>query len=159
MEDSSPAFSSRPENRRDLFLIATAMLLVSGFPVVAPAQPAAAAAAELKGHHISESSTPADVFARMSGTFLAEKARGIFARYSFDLSGPTGGKWWITVADGAFKMGTGAIEKPDVIIATSDKDWVRLSTGSLGGTRAFLTGRLKFNGDRGLAQKLDDFFP
>ncbi len=110
-------------------------------------------------HGITEKSVPADVFAEMSRKFLPEKARGVHARYLFDLSGPNGGKWWITVDDGAFKMGRGNLEKPDVVIATSDQDWVRLSTGSLGGTRAFLTGRLKFQGDRGLAHKLDEFFP
>jgi putative sterol carrier protein len=40
-----------------------------------------------------------------------------------------------------------------------DKDWVALSNGDLSGTWAFLTGRLKIRGDRGLAKKLGEIFP
>ncbi len=152
---ASPAVSRQRQNpavrRRSAALGGLLFVLALGA--------AKASDSDSKSRPISESSTPAEIFANMSRSFLPEKARGIHARYVFDLSGPMGGKWWILVDDGAFKMGTGHLDKPDVTIATSDKDWARLAAGSLGGTRAFLTGRLKFNGNRGLAQKLDEFFP
>jgi putative sterol carrier protein len=105
------------------------------------------------------SSTPQEVFDGMRKSFRAEKAKGVHARYQWELSGPNGGEWWIDVNDGTFKMGTGKIDNPSVSFITSDKDWVALSNGTLGGKWAFFTGRLKIRGDKGLARKLDEIFP
>jgi putative sterol carrier protein len=105
------------------------------------------------------SSTPQEVFDGMRKSFRAEKAKGVHARYQWELSGPNGGEWWIDVNDGTFKMGTGKIDNPSVSFITSDKDWVALSNGTLGGKWAFFTGRLKIHGDKGLARKLDEIFP
>jgi putative sterol carrier protein len=105
------------------------------------------------------SSTPQEVFDGMRKSFRAEKAKGVNARYQWELSGPNGGEWWIDVNDGTFKMGTGKIDNPSVSFITSDKDWVALSNGTLGGKWAFFTGRLKIHGDKGLARKLDEIFP
>jgi putative sterol carrier protein len=105
------------------------------------------------------SSTPQEVFDGMRKSFRAEKAKGVNARYQWELSGPNGGEWWIDVNDGTFKMGTGKIDNPSVTFVTSDKNWVALSNGTLGGKWAFFTGRLKIRGDKGLARKLDEIFP
>ncbi len=103
--------------------------------------------------------TPAQIFEDMRKSFRADKAKGVHVRYQFKFSGPTGGNWWIIVTDGTFKMGTGIVDSPDVTFIASDKDWVALTNGTLGGVRAFLTGRLSVNGDKSLARKLDEIFP
>ena len=107
----------------------------------------------------SSSSTPQQVFDGMRQSFQAQKAKGVHARYQWDLSGPNGGEWWIDVNDGTYKMGKGKIDNPSVTFVTSDKDWVALSNGTLGGNWAFFTGRLKIRGDQNLARKLDEIFP
>lgn len=104
-------------------------------------------------------STPQDVFDGMRKSFQAEKAKGVHARYQWELSGPNGGQWWIDVNDGAFKMGKGKIDNPNVTFITTDKNWVALSNGTLGGKWAFFTGRLKIRGSQSLARKLDEIFP
>jgi putative sterol carrier protein len=106
-----------------------------------------------------DSSTPQEVFDGMRKSFRAEKAKGVHARYQWELSGPNGGEWWIDVNDGTFKMGKGKIDNPSVTFITSDKDWVALSNGTLKGTWAFLTGRLKVRGPQSVAKKLDEIFP
>jgi putative sterol carrier protein len=106
-----------------------------------------------------DNSTPQQVFDGMRKSFRAEKAKGVHARYQWELSGPNGGQWWIDVNDGTFKMGRGKIDNPSVIFVTSDKDWVALSNGTLGGKWAFFTGRLKIRGSQSLARKLDEIFP
>jgi putative sterol carrier protein len=88
---------------------------------------------------------PQDVFDGMRESFKPAKAKG--------------GQWWIEVNDGKCKMGKGRIEKPTFTFIASDKDWVALSNGKLGGTRAYLTGRLKMRGDKKWARKLDEMFP
>ena len=104
-------------------------------------------------------STPQQVFDGMRQSFQAVKAKGVHARYQWELSGPNGGEWWIDVNDGTFKMGKGKIDNPSVTFITSDNDWVAMSNGTLKGTWAFLTGRLKVHGPQSLARKLDEIFP
>src|SRR3989441_13302242 len=107
----------------------------------------------------ADASTPQQVFDGMRGSFKADKAKGVHARYQWELSGPQGGQWWIDVNDGTFKMGRGKIDNPSVTFITSDKNWVALSNGTLGGKWAFFTGRLKIRGSQSLARKLDEIFP
>src|SRR6266481_1581755 len=104
-------------------------------------------------------STPQQVFDGMRQSFQAQKAKGVHARYQWELSGPNGGEWWIDVNDGTFKMGKGKIDNPSVTFVASDKNWVALSNGTLGGKWAFFTGRLKIRGSQSLARKLDEIFP
>jgi putative sterol carrier protein len=104
-------------------------------------------------------STPQEVFDSMRDSFQTSKAKGVHARYQWDLSGPQGGEWWIDVNDGKYKMGKGKIENPNVTFAATDKDWVAVSNHQLGGTWAYLSGRLKIRGDQGLARKLGEIFP
>jgi putative sterol carrier protein len=114
---------------------------------------ATAAAAE----HLE--STPQEVFDSMRGSFQAAKAKGVHARYQWDLSGPNGGQWWIDVNDGTYKMGKGKIDNPSVTFITSDADWVAMSNGKLKGTWAYMTGRLKVRGSQAVARKLNEIFP
>jgi putative sterol carrier protein len=104
-------------------------------------------------------STPQEVFDSMRASFQANKAKGVHARYQWDLSGPQGGQWWIDVNDGKYKMGKGKIDNPNVTFVAKDKDWVAVSNGKLGGTWAYMTGRLKIRGDQGVARKLGEIFP
>ena len=105
------------------------------------------------------SSTPQEVFDGMRQSFQANKAKGVHARYQWELSGPQGGQWWIDVNDGKYEMGKGKISNPNVTFVARDKDWVAVSNGQLGGTWAYLTGRLKIRGDQGVARKLGEIFP
>jgi putative sterol carrier protein len=107
----------------------------------------------------ADSSTPQEVFDGMKQSFHADKAKGVHAKYQWDLSGPNGGEWWIEVNDGTFKMGRGKIDNPSVTFITSDNDWVAMSNGKLKGTWAFMTGRLKVRGSQSIARKLDEIFP
>jgi putative sterol carrier protein len=103
--------------------------------------------------------TPQDVFDAMRGSFQPAKANGVHARYQWDLSGPNGGKWWIEVNNGTYKMGKGKIPDPNVIFIAKDKVWVAICHDQLSGTWAYLTGRLKIRGDQGIARKLGEMFP
>ena len=104
------------------------------------------------------SSTPQEVFDAMRRGFDAERAKGVHARFQFDLSGPKGGLWWVEVQDANCKMGRGRIASPGVTFVASDNDWVELSNGTLPGWWAYVSGRLKIRGDQSLARKLGDIF-
>jgi putative sterol carrier protein len=104
-------------------------------------------------------STPQQVFDAMRSSFQPAKAKGVHARYQWDLSGPNGGEWWIEVNDGTYKMGKGKIPDPSVTFIAKDKDWVAICHDQLSGTWAYVTGRLKVRGDQGVARKLGEIFP
>jgi putative sterol carrier protein len=106
-----------------------------------------------------EDSTPQQIFDSMRGSFQPAKAKGVHARYQWDLSGPDGGQWWIDVEDGTYKMGKGKIPNPSVTFTAKDKDWVAICHDQLSGTWAYVTGRLKVRGDQGVARKLGEIFP
>jgi len=107
----------------------------------------------------ADSSTPQQVFDGMRQSFQTDKAKGVHARYQWELSGPNGGEWWIDVNDGTFKMGRGKIDNPSVTFITSDNDWVAMSNGKLKGTWAFITGRLNVRGNHAIARQVDGIFP
>jgi putative sterol carrier protein len=106
-----------------------------------------------------EDSTPQQIFDSMRGSFQPAKAKGVHARYQWDLSGPNGGQWWIDVEDGTYKMGKGKIPNPSVTFIAKDQDWVAICHDQLSGTWAYVTGRLKVRGDQGVARKLGEIFP
>src|SRR6266481_4293334 len=106
-----------------------------------------------------EDSTPQEVFDSMRGSFQAAKAKGVHARYQWDLSGLHGGEWWIDVNDGTYQMGKGKIPDPNVTFIAKDKDWVAICHDQISGTWAYLTGRLKVRGDQAVARKLGEMFP
>src|ERR1700747_31241 len=86
----------------------------------------------------AEDTTPQQVFDAMRQSFRADKAKGVHAKYQWNLSGPNGGDWWIDVEDGKFTMGHGKIDNPTVTFITSDNDWVAMGNGKLNGTWAFM---------------------
>jgi putative sterol carrier protein len=141
---------------RAMIAACVAILALAFFTTGKSAEPASSAAPE--SEQLTDNSTPADVFESMRKNFNIAASKGVHAHYQFNLSGPVGGAWWIVVNDGEFTMGKGSTENPDVVMTSTDRDWVMLATGSLSGIRAFLTGRLKVTGDQILAHKLDDIF-
>ena len=139
-------------------IVAGVLVIAFAFPVMGKsADPAPPAAPD--SERLTDNSTPADVFEAMRRSFNVAASKGVHAHYQFNLSGPFGGAWWIVVNDGEFTMGKGSTVNPDVVMSSTDRDWVMLATGSLSGIRAFLTGRLKVAGDQSLARKLDAIFP
>jgi putative sterol carrier protein len=142
-----PEFPDYRLGKRCLFVIIRALAVAICIDAIS------AAPAEL------QDSTPQQVFDGMRQSFQANQAKGVHARYQWDLSGPNGGQWWIDVNDGTYKMGKGKIDNPNVTFVAKDKDWVAVSNGKLGGTWAYMTGRLKIRGDQGLARKLGEIFP
>ena len=76
--------------------------------------------------------------------------------YQFKLSGPNGGEWYVdlTKPGGEVKAGTNPGAK--CTISMTDADFVALVSGKLTSLMAFMTGKLKIQGDMGLALKLQN---
>jgi putative sterol carrier protein len=95
--------------------------------------------------------TPQSVFDEMGKRLTKEKAQKINASYLFDIAGE---KWfvdltkesnWINKQDGNAQC--------TISIKDSD-DWVKLASGQLNPTMAFMQGKIRVKGDMSLALKL-----
>ena len=98
-----------------------------------------------------------DVFER----HMPEKLKGkpdvvakINAIYQFNISGPNGGQWSVdcTQPGGAIAAGTAAGAK--CTVAATDAYFLAIVNGKLNPQMAFMSGKLKIQGDMGLAMKL-----
>src|SRR5947208_15849846 len=79
-------------------------------------------------------STPQEVFDSMRSSFQPAKAKGVHARYQWELSGPQGGQWWIDGNDGTYKTGKGKVDNPSAPFSNRSAAWVAVSNGELTGT-------------------------
>jgi hypothetical protein len=78
----------------------------------------------------------------------------INAVYQFNISGPGGGSWSVdcTAPGGAIAPGTSAEAR--CTVAMTDADFINVVNGKLNPQMAFMSGKLKIQGDMGLAMKL-----
>lgn len=72
-------------------------------------------------------------------------------KIQFDIGGST--DFWIKTKNGQFSMGQGKIEDPDVSMRISEDDAIKMFAGQLDSTDAYLSGKLKIEGNMDDAQK------
>ena len=97
------------------------------------------------------------IFARMSSVD-PKKIAGMNAVIQFDLSGDNGGLYWVKIADGKVESGAGSTENPNMTLRSTADDWSQVITGKLNPMQAFMSGKIKIQGDMGLALKLQPLF-
>lgn len=102
--------------------------------------------------------SPEEYFAELERRFRPEAARGLNATYQLHLTGENGGTWHLVVMDQACRILKGAASQPSATIRISSQDWSLLAAGQLDAFSAVLQGRLKIEGDMGLATRLPSLF-
>jgi putative sterol carrier protein len=96
--------------------------------------------------------TAKEFFEGLQASVDLEKVKGINATYQWDIDGA--GKWYAKISDDAVEVAEGEAESSDITISVSESDWLDVVSGKLNGQMAFLTGKLKIQGDMSLAMKL-----
>ena len=76
----------------------------------------------------------------------------------FDLSGEEGGQWTATIADGQLNITEGVSASSQVTFKMQAADFVALVNGTMNPIAAFMQGRIKVEGDMGVAMKLQTLF-
>lgn len=102
--------------------------------------------------------TPQQIMDRIPEAFQASKAQDLTATFQWEISGPTGGQWYVEIKDAQCQVYSGSTAEPNITISVKDEDFVKVITGKMDGTMAFMTGKLKIKGNMGLAMRLSGLF-
>ncbi|XP_061488388.1 hydroxysteroid dehydrogenase-like protein 2 isoform X2 [Rhineura floridana] len=109
-------------------------------------------------HFASENSTGpvAETFKIIKSAISDDVVKSTQGVYRFELSGEEGGTWYIDLKNKGGSAGSGDPPgKVDVIMSMSSTDFVKMFSGKLKPTMAFMSGKLTIKGDMALAIKLE----
>jgi putative sterol carrier protein len=98
-----------------------------------------------------------DVFERHIPAKLQAKpdvVAKIGAVYQFNISGPDGGTWSVDCTQPGGTVQPGSAPNAKCTVAAVDLDFLAIVNGKLNAQMAFMSGKLKIQGDMGLAMKL-----
>jgi putative sterol carrier protein len=99
--------------------------------------------------------TVQEFFAQLPERADPVKTAGMHNTYVFDVEGI--GQWTVSVDDGTVSVAEGAGEA-DCTISASEETLVKIASGEANATTAYMTGKLKIQGDMGAALKLQKLF-
>ena len=100
-----------------------------------------------------------EFFRQLPSKLDAGAAEDLDVVYQFDLSGPQGGEYVMTIREGTCQVKEGRHEDPHVILSMAGEDCVKVLNGELSGPAAAMSGRISISGDLGLAMQLRALFP
>ena len=78
----------------------------------------------------------------------------INAVYQFNISGPDGGQWQVDCTQPGGAISAGVAPAAKCTVAATDADFLAIVNGKMNAQMAFMSGKLKIQGDMGLAMKL-----
>ena len=79
-------------------------------------------------------------------------AQSVNALYLFDIAGSNGGQWPLDLT--VPEVRSGGADDANVTVRMTEEDFIDMVEGRLQGPAAFMTGKLKIEGDLSLAMKL-----
>ncbi|XP_025071850.1 hydroxysteroid dehydrogenase-like protein 2 isoform X1 [Alligator sinensis] len=102
------------------------------------------------------SGSVAETFKIIEGIINEDVVKSTQGVFLFELSGEEGGTWYIDLKNKGGNTGSGEPPvKADVIMSMSSNDFVKMFTGKLKPTMAFMSGKLKIKGNMSLALRLE----
>ncbi|KGL75966.1 Hydroxysteroid dehydrogenase-like 2, partial [Tinamus guttatus] len=97
-----------------------------------------------------------ETFKVIQGAITEEFVKAIQGVFMFELSGDDGGTWYIDLKTKGGSAGSGKPPvKADVVMSMSSTDFVKMFTGKLKPTMAFMSGKLRISGNMALAMRLE----
>ncbi len=100
------------------------------------------------------SKTISEFFSSVEKRVNARATAGMNAILQFLITGENGGQWNVAVKDGTVSVNSGVVDAPNITITAGDNDWLALVSGRMSPQVAFVTGRVRLQGDVSLAIKL-----
>lgn len=95
------------------------------------------------------------VIQKMLNNFSAEKALGINTKIQLNF---TDGQYWVSIENQQVNIGEGAIENPDVTLSAEMQDYIDMINGDLNPIMAFMSSKLRVEGNQSIALKMQQIF-
>ena len=104
-----------------------------------------------------EAKTPKEFFEKILPVkFKPDKAAGIDVTVQVNITGPDGGDWVVTIKNQRLEVKEGTHPSPTLELNMAEADYMDLINGKMSGEKAFITGKLRFKGNIGLALRLKE---
>jgi len=98
------------------------------------------------------------LFEGMVQSFRPEEAKGLDTVIQYDISGECGGKFHMVIREQRCILREGEADDPRITISASKDDWYAIAKGELDGPSAFLTGRLRAQGNMNELMRMQSLF-
>jgi putative sterol carrier protein len=98
------------------------------------------------------------IFAKMPAAFLPHKTADLNAIFQIELTGEAGGNWTLAVTNGSLTIIEGTAQTPNLTLTMSASDYIAISRGEANPVNLFMAGKVKLQGDMGLALKFQEMF-
>jgi long-chain acyl-CoA synthetase len=90
--------------------------------------------------------------------FLPERAKGVDATVSYEITGGGGGEWTVRIRDEEVSLTREILASPTVYIVASDRNYHDVATGKLDSVTAVVTGKMSVEGDIPFMTKFREMF-
>jgi putative sterol carrier protein len=107
---------------------------------------------------MTQISSASEAFALMADRFDSSKAAGVDGTVQMELTGDGGGTWAIVISGGNVEVIDGGVDAPTTTLTMTTDDFVGLVNGNVNAMAAFMQGKIKLQGDMGLAMKFQSLF-
>ncbi|PWI58759.1 hypothetical protein BM613_01290 [Sulfoacidibacillus thermotolerans] len=102
--------------------------------------------------------TARDIFSGMKENFIKDAAIGMQAKVTYVLHGDDGGAWTLAVKDGILSVDEGVQDGVNATVTMDADEFVKIALGQGNPVAAFMTGKIKIQGDPFLVQKFLGMF-
>lgn len=90
--------------------------------------------------------------------FIPEKAAGVDTVVQFKFTGAQASNWYVIIKDQKCESIEGLHSEPKMTMTVDSDDYLKISTGELDATMAFMKGKVKVAGDMGVALGMGKYF-
>jgi putative sterol carrier protein len=102
--------------------------------------------------------TIGELFDALPERFITEAATGLERTLQWKITDEDPGVWAFEIKDGQGRLIPGGVADPDTTFTTTSDIWIAVAEGRQDPMRAFMTGKMKVEGDMTLALKVPDLF-
>jgi acyl-CoA synthetase (AMP-forming)/AMP-acid ligase II/putative sterol carrier protein len=113
---------------------------------------------ELEEEAQAEPVPVAHLFEGLLERFLPERAQGVDATVSYEITGGGGGEWTVRILDEEVSLTREILASPTVYIVASDRNYHDVATGKLDSVTAVVTGKMSVEGDIPFMAKFREMF-
>ncbi|MBP7999119.1 MAG: SCP2 sterol-binding domain-containing protein [Chloroflexi bacterium] len=98
------------------------------------------------------------IFANLPKNVDVSKLGDFKATVVFSLTGEGGGEWQVNIADGKVTTEKASAEKPTAKVTMDADDYKNMMSGKLNPVQAFMSGKVRVEGDLNAVMKLQSMF-